>query len=313
MNVEAPNFADIKPEMIRFPSIEAKFCADIAFRQAQQLRPLLMPKNRIENLNCLDEISGSADNPCLTIDYIGHQSLDDAIIDGQPTNTSWLYIEELKSGKIPYPFISSNRMGIFDPIDETSDIKRDKFTQTSGILIADRELDFYSAAVVSLVDNRILLLSRRSALFMHYDENNDLIAPWMPHPGNIKKHSQLRIAILEKRIPEILANTHLSINVKEITFIKTFGGFGLLELVDGKIDAMIDPVKGQPWYEAVLWGWCAERLGLVVTDPKGNHIDFLKILNFAKSTDGANVPRVPIVISRNHELHNQLIENIVNA
>lgn len=36
---------------------------------------------------------------------------------------------------------------------------------------------------------------------------------------------------------------------------------------------MIDPMKGQPWYEAVLWGMLAREAGLTVVNGKGEYVN----------------------------------------
>ena len=83
-------------------------------------------------------------------------------------------------------------------------------------------------------------------------------------------------------------------------------------MLRGRIDVFLDPFKGQPWYEAVLWGWMAKECGLVVSDGKGGEIDFAQILReehqrFLSGEKGEEVRRVTLVITTNKGLHQEIL------
>jgi hypothetical protein len=71
---------------------------------------------------------------------------------------------------------------------------------------------------------------------------------------------------------------------------------------------MIDPLKGQPWYEAIMWGVIAEKAGLTVTDEAGNKIMFNEIITRAYTNP--DQPRMKLVISAEPQIHQKIINTL---
>jgi len=305
----------IHPETLVMPIPEAEFAFHLAITQAQTLRPLLSPrKNRLpylDSLGLLGITGGNPDNPHLAIDNLARENLSVLLPNYVPSaKIKWLFIEEFDQGLPFYPTSNYNWLGVFDPLDETSDIKRGKYTQTSALLMADPDSSTPPVGMItSLVDHRMIIFSNgQKPLLFSYDEINNQLIPWRTW----RKHHDdfICVATLSKRIPEL--ESHTNIGRLPIEYTHTFGGFGLLEMVSGKIDAMIDPLVGQPWYEAILWGFMAEKLGFVVTDARGRKHNFREYLKRAYEQNGKNMPRIPLVITKYPHIH-EIILNAINA
>jgi len=97
---------------------------------------------------------------------------------------------------------------------------------------------------------------------------------------------------------------------KLIPSLPSFEGYALLAMIRGQVDVMLDPFKGQPWYEACLWGGVAQKAGFCVTNLEGKDLDISQIIKFARA--GESQPRVPIVISNHPRLHEQVLKALTN-
>ena len=81
--------------------------------------------------------------------------------------------------------------------------------------------------------------------------------------------------------------------------LDAFGGIGVLNILTGTLDAAIDPVKGQPPYEAYIWGVLAEKAGLVVRDAStGKTIDWKKRIPAYSRGEPWASKRIPIIIAK---------------
>lgn len=161
------------------------------------------------------------------------------------------------------------------------------------MIVADESGQFLAGGLVNLRGPEMIVVDQLSQLATKFDWKKQL------------HKKRLKIAILPRRLAELTSIQQESFR-ENFNHLDTFGGFALLNLLEGKADAMIDPVKGQPWYEAVIWGMLAERLGLIVTDVLGQKINFSDILT--ASTAGLEVPRVQMMTSTNVGIHEELLQ-----
>ena len=72
---------------------------------------------------------------------------------------------------------------------------------------------------------------------------------------------------------------------------------------------MIDPLMGQPWYEAFIWGYIAREMRLSVIGKDGMDFDFGSIILKAwEESDEIKdwKKRVPIIISQTPELSREI-------
>jgi fructose-1,6-bisphosphatase/inositol monophosphatase family enzyme len=256
----------------------------------------------------LTELGGETHNPHRKIDHIGaavaHYCLPHAFHDG-PVD---IRIEE-EGMWTRYP---GNDQGesryriVIDPLDGTSDIARGRPYQAMGLLMTDTQGHFAASCVVGLSQPEILVADHNhAALLFCFHEGRTTLEPISLH-RNDAVQTPLRVSVLKRRLTEHPeAYAFIDDSGAELT-LDTFGGAGLLALVCGKVDAMIDLIKGQIWYEALPWGWTAEAIGCPVTAPDGSAIDFAGMLNESLA-DPDYRGRQQIVISRNREVADALV------
>lgn len=250
---------------------------------------------------------GESYNPHLTIDAIGGGLID--VLVPLQSQTINLYVEERNNWQRS-PATGADWSVVVDPLDETNAMSDHLRVQSTAITVADRDGRLLAGGVGSLVDPWILLTEGEQHQLVFYKEVNAQHAKadlWgfplaLPEP---RKDQQLRLATLPRRVAQLRQSGLLAPN--EDPKLMTFGGYGLLALLKGEIDAMLDPGKGQLWYEAYLWGQMAQEVGLPVSTPDGNPLDFAAIL--ARSQAGVT-PRVPLIISAKAEVHRQLIAKL---
>ena len=84
-------------------------------------------------------------------------------------------------------------------------------------------------------------------------------------------------------------------------------GFAVLGLQEGAIDTIIDPIKGNPWYEVAIWASAAKALGYPVTDWDNNPIDISAIVRHVIDIHEDDSYRIPFVISRTPEIHSNVL------
>lgn len=163
-----------------------------------------------------------------------------------------------------------------------------------------------------MVDKDLVLIEGGRAKVLDFDDQKlELFEPQLLAREQLNINNA-RIATLGRRI-NLLKDTEL-FKKRSCPDLLTFGGYGLLCLMRGQVDVLLDPFKGQPWYEAVLWGWMAQEAGLVVSSEKGEPINFSQILENAYQCHlwgkVKNLPRVKMVISRDYHLHHQVLERL---
>ena len=223
-----------------------------------------------------------------------------------------VYIEEEKrwlkfNSEIPGVSVSI----AVDPLDETGPMRIGLRVQTTAATIANYGGEFVAGTITSLVDDEMILIENEDVHLIRFyeslknpDGGSPLVQLEIGSP-EVRDIGDARIATLPRRMQELQRRFPIFANRE---YLPTFGGHGLLAMIRGDIDVMLDPLKGQPWYEAVHWGPMAERVGFSVSDPEGERIDFQNIL--LNAIQGKELGRVKIVISTHQELHNQVLQSL---
>ena len=290
------------------------YCLWYALAQSAILRPLLSSPEALKKSGLTKGDWGSDYNPSLNIDIIGGL-IASHIFSSRPGPTS-LFVEENKRwDKYGSRDLGERWIVMVDPLDETSGIKNDMKTQTTGMLVTDTNGEFLAGAVSSLVDNTILLVEKDGAVLINFDMKRQKVTTEKITRSNKKSLADFRVATLGRRFTKSeqpLNKTQFSKNKQEPD-LDSFGGYGLLSMIKnghyGYIDAMIDPLMGQPWYEAVIWGYIAREMGLSVIGKDGMEIDFGSIILKAwEESDEIKdwKKRVPIIISQTPELSREI-------
>jgi len=276
--------------------------------QAKILRPELRSPTPLRQSGLLEKTGGPEYNPTREIDTIGNKVIHSIM--RRIYMPALVYIEEEKrwlafNSEIPGIPVSI----AVDPLDETGPIRIGLRVQTTAATIANQHGEFVAGTIASLVDDEIVLIEDGEVHLMCFDENatdfskNSPLKKLAVNPPAVRDIHRARIATLPRRMEQLRRFPAF----RNLDYLPTFGGYGLLEMIRGDIDVMLDPLKGQPWYEAVHWGPMAEQAGMVVSYPDGNRIDFQSIL--LRAMQGEQVARVKIVISRDQHLHDQVLSS----
>jgi len=249
----------------------------------------------------LQPTGGHSYNPQRTIDEIGIAIAD--YISKLPTDMHnfWIRTEENPVWSPGKPgegfFEEADRFVFIDPIDETSAIPKGKRLQTSGIGIYNRDGELQGLGVISLVDDGIIFYAKN-------DSETVYTYPPQRAPEQ-QSDAPIRFATLTRRM-HALNNLPIASQGGEWT-MDTVGGYGVCAMLNGTVDAMLDPVKGNPWFEYILWGPAAEKAGFVVTDPDGEPIDTASIVKYAIAKNPDDSYRIKFVISNNPETHKRIL------
>lgn len=280
-----------------------------ATTQATILRPDLRGPTPLRHSGMLEKTGGPDHNPTRAIDTVGSTVMQRIM--GSISTPALVYIEEEKRW---LPF-NRGSPGIpvsitVDPLDETGPIRIGLRVQATAVTFADRFGEFIAGTIASLVDDELVLIEDGRVMTMRFYETSrgstrrSTIEPLARAAPEFRSVENARIATLPRRMHELQRLPMF----RDREYLPTFGGYGLLEMIRGNIDIMLDPFKGQPWYEAVHWGPMAERAGLVVSDPLGMGIDFSNILSRAMHAE--EVGRVKMVISAHPLLHEQVLQGL---
>jgi len=286
-----------------------RFCLQYVLAQAAVVRPILRSPSRLLASSLSLECGGEAYNPHRRIDSVGGWLVRrmvrkrSASIDLHVEEAGWEVFHT--NGQEPLKVM-------VDPIDGTNGLINGNKDQATGIAIADTNNRFLAGAVASLVDNDLVLIENGSAKILEFDEQNFELSGRLLASREQRSIDQARFATLGRRM-RLLRETEL-FEDRSCPDLLILGGYGLLCVLRGQIDVMLDPFKGQPWREAILWGWMAQESGLVVTDEKGEPIDFSQVLRDAHQRfvhrQEDELSRIKMVISTHQELHDQVLERL---
>lgn len=288
---------------------EGEICLLFGLTQSLILRSRLREPSSLLASSLMETTDGEAYNPHRRIDEIGARLIERILVETGITFD--LHTEEEKQWKRIAPDGHLPLIVVVDPLDGTGSIKKGLFDQATGILVADSECNFRAGLVASLVNHEMVLVEEESLpYFFSFDEGKMVISPRDLIEKETQSLEEAVIAALPRRIPRLKKETSLfSRHQYPDNYFPSFGGYVLLSMLRGQIDAAIDPLRGQAWYEAVLWGWMGEKSGLIiVTDERGERIDFSRVLQEAHQ--GLIGERVRLVMSRERKLHQEILEEL---
>lgn len=293
-----------------------KICLQFGLSQNLLLRQLLADPATLLGSDLMTEIPGGEDyNPCRRIDKIGGKAA--TKICQESGMAMDIFIEEPKRWQQTSLGNQDLNLVVVDPCDGTEEILVGKLIQTAGMIVADQKCNFLAGVAASLVDENLLLVEKNKARLFSFDGVH-LRQQDFPRERLPVSVDEALIAILERRVNKasLQKNQDLFGIYRYGIDFPSFGGGVLLKMLQGEIDVALDPFKGQPWYEAVLWGWMGEKSGLVVTNEKGERIDFQQVLGKAyqvRNQKRVKMGRVPLVISREEGLHQAVLNQLNNV
>lgn len=295
---------------------EGELVAVYLLSAASILRKRIADTDSLLRDGLLQNTGGEAYNPHRAIDAINGE-LVDRILAQSDLTTVLLHIEERDQWeRVKWQDNSEQaipphaRVIMVDPIDGTSELLIGEACQTTGIVIYDGQGNFLAGGVISLTDDRVLLVEATQTeqtpeKTIVYRASQEYVMPKTKEVDVAK----LRVGTIIRRMPE-LSQTPLFQKRLEPEH-PNLGGSAVLRLISGEVDTLIDPYKGQPWYEAAVWGTLAQACkpyGIIVTGPTGEPIDFWEIIK-ANILEG-KADRIPMVTSTSQAIHDAVLGNI---
>lgn len=282
---------------------EGKFAATYLLATRKLLRPVLHDLQAI-GPDFLLPIGGAEYNPERSIDEIGTIVAERLAAQTHDIPDLWIRSEEsarwqnmdadgrsVQDGQI---------FAVIDPLDMTSSIQKKDRVQTTGIAVYDREGNLKSVGIASLVDHGFVFLENRDGTMHVFPDKHEQAYQTDVLP------SPLRAATLTRRMHqmrqlELFAGQH-AIWAQDCT-----SGYSVLSLLNGSIDTVLDPFKGNPWYEVVIWIQAAQQLGLTVSDREGNPIDFSAAVRRMIERHDGDTFRIPFIVSRTPQIHEKTL------
>lgn len=305
------------PDAIKFAKLEAetsnmattpegKFTISYLLAAQKVLKPILT--DALVGRDLLVATGGPPHNPQRTIDDIGTIISSALAQDMEELPHLWIWTKEHGRWDPAQPangfWENGNRFAVVDPLDMTSAILKGDRLQTTGLAIYDKTGELKTLGMVSLVDDGFLFMEK-------YGDTFRIFPPEVTQPGTTQpaEHNT------ESGPLRVAAKTRRMYVLKDLPIMKDGNmwvmdcdsGYAVLGLTRGTIDTVIDPIKGQPWYEFVIWHRAAQELGLPVTDPDGNTIDTAAIVRKAITDNPGEVLRIPFVMSRTPEIHQRVL------
>jgi fructose-1,6-bisphosphatase/inositol monophosphatase family enzyme len=302
---DAVNFAHLEAEtsdLAKTP--EGRFALTYLLAARNLLRPVLREQTGI-SADLIQPIGGHEYNPERTIDDVGTAvalTLADQTTDipefwmRTEESSMWTHIAGLTDGTPD----QGKRFAVIDPVDMTSSITKGDRVQTTGIAIYDRQGELYAAGIMSLVDDGFVFVEQVNGKISVYPNTGDT------QDDHTESHEPIRIGTLTRRM-YALRNLPLFQHDGMWTMDST-SGYAVLALHDNDLDTIIDPFKGNPWYEVAIWVRVAQALGYPVTDIKGNPIDISASMRRVIEKHEGDSYRIPFVISRTPEIHKKVLE-----
>lgn len=280
------------------------------------LEPILREKEKLRVAGFFDETGGPPNNRHIKIDEYGKRALEFQAKNFPFTSSASLRIEETHAWTNPLNSGSPECYIVMDPLDESSSAdKIDKLVQSAGIIIADKDGQLIAGGIANLVGKEIIMIEKGNLhvfVILGSPDKPKEITLNKIDPENIPQvdrvlDGKIHYAMLGRRVKGIKQTMFYH---EQTLALDMFGGFGIHKLLDGTIDAAIDTAKGQPWYEAVIWGWIAREMGYTVIGINGKPIDFQALL--LRNNEGADpinpedLERVKIIIAKTPEIADQI-------
>lgn len=280
---------------------EGKFAVTYLLATRNLLKPVL---NDLQTIgpDFLLPIGGAEYNPERSIDEIGAIIAERLAAQTHDIPDLWIRSEESarwqNMSDEGQTVQDGYRFAIIDPMDMTSSIQKKDRVQSTGIAIYDREGILKSVGIVSLVDDGFIFLENDNGVVRQFPAHNEHIAEPSPSP--------LRVATLTRRMHQI-RQLPLFTDQRAIWSLDCVSGYSILKLLEGQVDTVLDPFKGNPWYETVIWVQAAQQLGFTVSDREGNPIDLSSAVRRMISRHEGDTFRIPFVVSRNPAIHKQVL------
>lgn len=289
----------------------SRFALRLAIGQALLLGRILGGNGAVD-ASLTHAVRGKPENPSVTLDYIAGKLA--GTIAGAAHVPLALRVEE--KGDFEHFGVEKTKrplyLAIHDPIDESKNIGLVR-SQSTGVVVTNMDGEPVAIAVASLVDPRVVFWDGNGPRFFRLDVTN-YTGHLRPDENRLnhtwKNGGRLRIGILKRRIDQDPSLTQLPIFQRtDVDWVYDMSGYELLNLVDplpeGPVThALIDPKKGQPWFE-LPYPWLAYKLGYPVLTSYGVPPQFEKLVRvmYEHPEDGTrtdtNAPRLPFVVAQN--------------
>lgn len=297
---DAVNFARVETDSIRLAqTAEGKFALSYLFANRNLLKPVLVDFKSISP-DLLQPIGGAAHNPERRIDSIG--SAVARVLSQESDKIPGLFMRTEESAD--WESLSTTntslqegeRFAVIDPLDMTSSITRGDRVQTTGIAMYDREGEIKALGIMSLVDDGFIFIENVDGKFFTYST---------PERDSERLDNEpLRVAAKTRRMYTLKDSPLMQGNTWSLN---CDSGFAALTLQEGKIDTIVDHIKGSLWYEVVIWARALQILGFPVTDKDGNAIDFGAAMRRVIEKHEGDTYRIPFVISRTPDIHQKVL------
>lgn len=281
---------------------EGKFAATYLLATRNLLQPVLRDIQSIGS-DFLIPIGGQDYNPERSIDEVGSlvaEQLSDMTSD---IPTFFLRTEESAQWENVNKYDSTvkegKRFAVIDPLDMTSSIEKKEKVQTSGIAIFDQEGNVLTVGITSLVDDGFVFIEKQGEKLHVFPKI---------HQTRTDQYTDdhIRVATLKRRMHKI-RQTPLITSEKGEWVMDCASGYSVLGLLHNKVDTVIDPFKGNPWYEVAIWVNAAQQLGFPVSDKDGNPIDIPAAIRRMIDRHEGDSFRIPFIISRTQDIHNTVL------
>jgi len=300
---EAISFAKIEAEsagMAKTP--EGQYVLTYLFSARNLLRPVLTQAHIHRDL--MQQTGGYDYNPTRNIDDIGTAIVLTLAKDSPDLTNTWIHTEESGNwipGRTDNGFWEdADRFAVVDSLDMTSSIALGDRVQTTGMAIYTKNGDLLSAGIISLVDDQYIFVEKSNGGYaVHSTAQTDT------DKTDADFHA-LRYAAKTRRMYTL--NTTPLVQNGHTRVLDCDSGYAVLQLHKGTVDTVIDHVKGNPWYEIVIWIRTAQALGYPVTDMHGNSVDIAAVVRRAISHNESDTYRIPFVVSRTPEIHERVLK-----
>lgn len=301
---DAVSFAKLETETSEMAkSPEGKYVLTYLFAARNLLRPVLTEAHIHRDL--MMQTGGYDYNPSRNIDDVGTAIALTIAKDAYDLPNFWIHTEE--SG-VWMPAHTDNgfredasRFAVIDSLDMTSSIALGDRVQTTGVGMYDKEGNLLSVGIMSLVDDKYIFIDKRPDGGFNVHSHNGT------HTDTDETaERQLKYAAKTRRM-YTLNDTQL-VTRKHARVLDCDSGYAVLALHHGDVDTVVDHVKGNPWYEVVIWIRAAQAMGYPVTDAEGRPIDMSAVMKRAINVTEGDAFRVPYVVSRTPEIHQRVLD-----
>jgi len=302
---DAISFAKLETEtsdMAKTP--EGKFVLTYLLAARTVLRPTLA-ESHVHN-DLLKQTGGYDYNPTRNIDEVGTSIAATLAKEAKDIPNMWMHTEECADWM---PTRSENgfwedaeTFAVVDPMDMTSSIPRGKRVQTTGVAIYSRDGSLRTVGIMSLVDEQFVFIENVDGVTSVHSNKTD------KREDRSINDRPIRYAAKVRRMFD-MKDTPLT-SKKNVWSMDCDSGYATLGLHNEKIDTAVDHIKGNPWYEVVIWLRAAQALDMTVSDKDGNPIDLSAVMRRVIKRHEGDTYRVPFVMSRTPEIHKRVLSQL---